>query len=112
MAVAAMTAAGVDPKSHPHESAPPELSRNERTGIRKLVKVLYANYDQKNGCLPLGCDCVMHHKCYTGGGGKYFRDSVLPTDTALEALLAHGAAACCRGGQGKYRLPAGHNRQG
>ena len=67
-----------------------ELTREERAAIKKLVVSMCANYDRDFGCLPLDCDCVMLHKCWTGGGCKYFRDAVLPLDPILEAALTGG----------------------
>lgn len=69
-----------------------ELTRNERTAIRKLVKSLCANYDHEYGCLPLDCGCYMLGKWWTGAYCKYFRDCVLPTDPVLEAALTGGGA--------------------
>jgi len=63
------------------------MTRVEMAAIKKLVVSLCANYDREYGCLPLDCDCVMLHKCWTGGGCKYFRNAVLPNDRALEAAL-------------------------
>jgi len=72
--------------------APRELTRAERAAIRKLVKDLCANYDREYGCLPLCGDCYMLGKWWTGSFCKYFTRAVLPTDPALEAMLAQGAA--------------------
>ena len=36
-----------------------ELSRQEKTAIRKLVTKWCANYDKDYGCLPLDCPCYM-----------------------------------------------------
>ena len=69
-----------------------ELTAAERTAIRKLVKGSCANYDPEYGCLPLDCDCVMLQKCWTGGGCRYFRNAVLPTDPVLEGKLSIGAS--------------------
>ena len=44
-----------------------ELTREEKTAIRKLVTRLCANYDRDVGCLPLDCPCYMLEKCWTGG---------------------------------------------
>jgi len=68
-----------------------ELTREERSAIKKLVVSLCANYDREYGCLPLDCDCVMLYKWWTGGGCKYFRNAVLPIDPILEAALTGGA---------------------
>lgn len=65
-----------------------ELTRQEKVGIRKLVKRCCANYDREYGCLPLDWDCYMFGKCYTGSFCKYFRNAVLPLDAELEASLA------------------------
>jgi len=68
-------------------SDPRELTRQERTAIRKLVTGLCANYDSEYGCLPLDCECYMLNKWWTGTYCKYFRNAVLPTDPVLEAAL-------------------------
>ena len=34
-----------------------ELTRQEKTEIRKLVTKWCANYDKDYGCLPLDCPC-------------------------------------------------------
>ena len=44
-------------------------------------------YDREYGCLPLDSDCYMLGKCWTGSYCRYFRESVLPLDPALEASL-------------------------
>ena len=66
-----------------------ELTCAERVKIRKLVKDLCANLDQKHGCLLLGGNCYMSYGvAYTNTGMcKYFRESVLPTHFALETVL-------------------------
>jgi hypothetical protein len=71
-----------------NDGQPREMTRAERAAIRRLVVTLCANYDDEYGCLPLDCDCVMLHKVWTGGGCKYFRNSVLPVDPVLEAALS------------------------
>ena len=43
-----------------------ELTRQEKTAIRKLVTKWCANYDKDYGCLPLDCPCYMLGKCWTG----------------------------------------------
>ena len=68
-----------------------ELTRTEKTAIRRLVSKWCANYDRDCGCLPLDCECYMFGKCWTGAYCRYFREAVLPLDPALEAaLLAEG----------------------
>ena len=69
---------------------PRELTREERTAIRKLVTSMCANYDAEYGCLPLDGPCYMLGKWWTGSYCKYFRDAVLPIDLALEAVLTAG----------------------
>lgn len=64
-----------------------ELTREERAAIRALVMRWCANYDREYGCLPLDCECYMLGKCWTGAYCRYFRESVLPLDPALEAAL-------------------------
>ena len=64
-----------------------ELTREEKTAIRKLVTSLCANYDREYGCLPLDCPCYMLGKCWTGAYCRYFREAVLPNDPMLEAAL-------------------------
>lgn len=67
-----------------------ELTRAERTAIRRLVKRC-ANYDAEYGCLPLDGPCYMLGKWWTGGYCRYFQEAVLPLDPALEvALTAEG----------------------
>jgi len=65
-----------------------ELTRRERTAIRRLVTGICANYDPEYGCLPLDCECYMLTKWWTGAYCKYFQTAVLPLDTVLEADLA------------------------
>lgn len=68
-----------------------ELTRKEKTAIRSLVVTWCANYDREYGCLPLDSDCYMLGKCWTGSYCRYFRESVLPLDPALEvALMSEG----------------------
>lgn len=64
-----------------------ELTRDEKAAIRALVTRWCANYDREYGCLPLDCECYMLGKCWTGAYCRYFRESVLPLDPALEAAL-------------------------
>ena len=66
---------------------PRELTRDEKAAIKKLVVSMCANFDREYGCLPLECECVMLHKCWTGGGCRYFRDAVLPLDPMLVAAI-------------------------
>jgi len=68
-----------------------ELTRTERTTIRKLVIDMCANYDKTYGCLPLDCDCYMFGKCWTGNYCKYFQKAILPLDPMLEASLLSSA---------------------
>jgi len=69
-----------------------ELTRTERTAIKKLVKDSCANYDHEYGCLLLDDNCYMFYGvAFTNTGMcKYFRNAVLPTDPALEAVLTGG----------------------
>ena len=64
-----------------------ELTRKEKTAIRKLVTRMCANYDKEYGCLPLDCACYMLNKSWTGAYCKYFISAVLPLDPALEVSL-------------------------
>ena len=64
-----------------------ELTREEKTAIRRLVTSMCANYDREYGCLPLDCECYMLTKCWTGALCRYFREAVLPLDPALEAAI-------------------------
>ena len=64
-----------------------ELTRQEKAAIRSLVVKWCANYDREYGCLPLECECYMFGKCWTGSFCRYFREAVLPLDSALEAAL-------------------------
>jgi len=68
-----------------------ELTRAERTAIRKLVITLCANYDEHyNICLLLDCACYMLNKCWTGSYCNYFRNAVLPNNPPLETALTGG----------------------
>ena len=67
-----------------------ELTRNEKTEIRKLVTALCANYDKEYGCLPLDCECYMLNKAWTGAYCKYFAEAVLPLAPALAVSLTQG----------------------
>ena len=68
-----------------------ELTRAERTAIRKLVITLCANYDEYyNICLPLDCACYMLNKWWAGSYCKYFRNFVLPNAPVLELALTVG----------------------
>ena len=69
-----------------------ELTRDEKAAIKRLVVSECANFDKEYGCLPLDGDCLMLHKCWTGGGCKYFRNAVLPLDPVLTAALSGGDA--------------------
>ena len=64
-----------------------ELTRAERTAIRRLVTRMCANYDNEYGCLLLDGACYMLNKWWTGSYCKYFRNAVLPLDPILEAAL-------------------------
>jgi hypothetical protein len=65
-----------------------ELTANERKQIRELASSLCANCDKATGeCLLLECRCPMVDKSFTGTLCNYFRDSVLPGNPALEAVL-------------------------
>lgn len=64
-----------------------ELTREEKTAIRRLVTSMCANYDREYGCLPLDCECYMLTKCWTGALCRYFREAVLPLNPALEAAI-------------------------
>jgi len=86
-----------------------ELTRVEHTSLCKLVVSMCANYDREYGCLPLEIQCYMFSKCWTGGYCKYFRKSVLPNNSLLEATLTGSIApdkdncAAC----GKLFIPSG-----
>lgn len=65
-----------------------ELTRQERTAIRRLVTDLCANHDNQDRlCLPLDCPCYMMHKWWTGSFCRYFREAVLSVDPALESAI-------------------------
>ena len=66
-----------------------ELTRAERTAIRRLVRRC-ANYDAEYGCLPLDSSCYMLGKWWTGGYCRYFQEAVLPLDPAWKAALITG----------------------
>ena len=85
-----------------------ELTRQEKTAIRKLVTKWCANYDKDYGCLPLDCPCYMLGKCWTGTYCRYFRAAVLPLDPVLERSQT-GEQYRCRP-SGRKALP--HTGQG
>lgn len=65
-----------------------ELTRSERAAIRRLVIDRCANYDTPDRlCLPLDCSCYMLGKWWTGSMCRYFREAVLPGETALESAI-------------------------
>lgn len=70
-----------------------ELTRDEKTVIRRLVTSLCANFDREYGCLPLDCECNKLGKCWIGAYCRYFREAVLPTDPVLEAALTQEGLA-------------------
>jgi hypothetical protein len=72
-----------------------ELTRGEKSAIRKLVKSSCANYDREFGCLLLDLECYMFNKWWTGAYCRYFVEAVLPLDPALAASLS-GAAVMSR----------------
>ncbi len=43
-----------------------ELAHEEKAAIHSLVTKWRANYDREYSCLPLGCECYMLGKCWTG----------------------------------------------
>lgn len=64
-----------------------ELTRSERAAIRSPVRTC-ANFDcQDKICLILDDPCYMLGKVWTGAMCRYFREAVLPTNPALEAVL-------------------------
>jgi hypothetical protein len=69
-----------------------ELTRAERSAIRKLATGICANYDNEYGCLPLDCPCYMLHKWWTGAYCKYFRNALLPLDPVLETAITDRTA--------------------
>ena len=67
---------------------PRELTRWERTKIRRMVVDSCANYDsQDRVCRPLDCPCYMLHKWWAGSFCRYFQEAVLPVDPALESAI-------------------------
>ena len=89
-----------------------ELTRQEKTAIRKLVTKWCANYDKDYGCLPLDCPCYMLGKCWTGAYCRYFRSAVLPLDPVLERSLTVETVAETRPCPvcGRAFLPDGRQR--
>ena len=66
-----------------------ELTCGEQRAIRYLVKEKCANYDEQYGCLPLNGACYMFGVYHTGVAMcRYFRQSVLPENPSLEAVLS------------------------
>lgn len=82
-----------------------ELTRAERTAIRKLVNRWCANYDHEYGCLILDGPCYMLGKWWSGAYCKYFERALLPLDLKLEAALSNISPAvrhCVICGQSVY----------
>ena len=74
-----------------------ELSAKEKRAIRKLVTSTCATYDPEYECLLLEGTCYMFTIAFnTSGLCKYFRDAVLPTDPALEAVFTGKATKPCQ----------------
>ena len=74
-----------------------ELTGREKQRIKKLVTSLCTNYDKEYGCLPLDCECPMLGICFTNSAlCRYFRKSVLPEDTALEAVFTQTPTTHCK----------------
>ncbi len=74
-----------------------ELTGGEKRRIRKLVTSLCVNYDKEYGCLPLDCECYMFGICYTNSSlCKYFKNSVMPNDAALEAVFNETPTTICK----------------
>ena len=69
-----------------------ELTGREKQEIRRLVKTMCANYDEKYKCLPVNGDCYMFYGYgYTNTAMcKYFRNAVLPLNPELERVLTGG----------------------
>ncbi|WP_425475069.1 cysteine-rich VLP protein, partial [Anaeromonas gelatinilytica] len=66
------------PEVRPMSAEPRELTRRERTAIRRLVTGMCANYDPEYGCLPLDYGgCYMLDKYWTGAYCKYFKKACL-----------------------------------
>ena len=90
-----------------------ELTAREKQRIGRLVKDRCANYLEEDfftGCLPLDCECPMLGKAYCGNAMcRYFRESVLPNDPELEAVLTGVAAKRRTAGrqQSGHRLRSG-----
>ena len=65
-----------------------ELTRQELAAVRRQVTELCANYDSQDKlCRPLDCPCYMLHKWWTGSFCRYFQETVLPVDPALESAI-------------------------
>ena len=74
-----------------------ELTAREKQAVRRLVISECANHDHEYGCLPLDGACYMFTIAFnTSGLCKYFRDAVLPTDPALEAVFTGKATKPCQ----------------
>jgi hypothetical protein len=67
-----------------------ELTREERSAIKKLVISSCANYCREYGCLQLNDACYMQRKVWTGAYCKYFRTAVLPLNPKLKVALIDG----------------------
>ena len=63
MGLAACSATGNSSSQRRERKMSRELTRQEKTAIRSLVKRWCANYDKDAGCLPLDAPCYMLGKC-------------------------------------------------
>lgn len=74
-----------------------ELTAKEKRAIRKLVTTTCATYDPEYECLLLEGTCYMFTIAFnTSGLCRYFRDAVLPTDPALEAVFTGQPVKPCQ----------------
>lgn len=65
-----------------------ELTKREKSSIRKEVKCICANYDEDYGCLLLDDDCYMFYVGFRESGlCRYFRDVVMPCSPRMLQLF-------------------------
>ena len=88
------------------------LTREEKGKIRAPVTKWSDKYGREYGRLPLGCECYMLGKCWTGAYCRYFRSAVLPLDPVLERSLTVETVAETRPCPvcGRAFLPDGRQR--
>ena len=73
-----------------------ELTAREKQSVRRLVTSECVNYDRDYECLPLDGPCYMFTIGFVNSSlCKWFQNTVLPLDPALEALFERRPLKAC-----------------